>query len=590
MPFWHVRKKDHAKKPHATKGEWRLLFFACVIVIGTCAVIARLFVLQVLSHTFYSALATEQHGIFENLFPERGIVYVRDPKSPDGRFPAILNRTAYVAFADTRKIKDANDASTRLAVVLGDDPAKIHEKLLIQNDPYVPLAKKLDPTKADAIRALGIKGIGLAEERERYYPEGHTLSHVTGFLGSDGKGGLAGHYGIEGYWNTPLVGQRGIFESDEDSLGGMVGSATKTFRPAKDGDELTLTIDRTIQFVACDKLKQAVAKHHADGGSLVIADPKTGAILAICGVPDFDPNEYAHVKDIGVFNNPTVFEAYEPGSIFKAITLASAIDAGRITPNSTYRDEGQVQIGAYTIRNSDLKTHGVQTMTQVLSESLNTGTIFAVRQLGAKPFLKYVENFGFGSPTGIELDTESAGDIESLRKKGDIWSATASFGQGITVTPIQMLVAYGALANGGKLMQPYIVGEVRHADGTVEKTQPKAVRQVITKRASTLIGGMLVDVVEHGHGKHAAVPGYWVAGKTGTAQIPNPAGGYFQDQAIGSFVGFAPADDPAFVMLVRIDRPRDVQWAESSVAPAFGEIAKFLLQYMEIQPERKIKD
>lgn len=589
MAFWRFRSANFRRKPRVTTAERRLFVFRLMIVAGMLAVAARLFILQVPSHSFYAALATEQHGIFENLFPDRGAVYVRDPKSADGRFPAILNRTAYVVFANTREVKDAADASKRLADALGGDPAKILEKLSKPDDPYVPLAKKVDDVAAGKVRLLGIKGIGLAQEKLRYYPEGRSLSHITGFLGSDGKGGLAGHYGIEGYWNAELAGERGLLEADNDPLGGFIGSAARTFRPAKDGDELTLTVDRTIQFVACDKLDQAVQKHGADGGALIIADPKTGAILAMCGVPDFDPNEFSGVKDISVFNDPAIFKAYEPGSIFKAITLASAIDAGRITPNTTYVDDGKVQIGSYTIRNSDGKAHGLETMTQVLAESLNTGTIFAVRRLGAKSFLKYVQDFGFGSPTGIALDTESAGNIESLRKKGDIWSATASFGQGITVTPIQILSAYGALANGGKLMEPYIVAEAKRSDGTVTKTEPKAVRQVVTKRASTMIGGMLVDVVENGHGKRAGVPGYWVAGKTGTAQISRGEGGYEKDAAIGSFVGYAPADDPAFVMLIRIDRPRDVLWAESSVAPVFGDIAKFLLQYMEISPQRRVK-
>jgi cell division protein FtsI (penicillin-binding protein 3)/stage V sporulation protein D (sporulation-specific penicillin-binding protein) len=318
-------------------------------------------------------------------------------------------------------------------------------------------------------------------------------------------------------------------------------------------------------------------------------EPDTGAILALCNVPTYDPNEYSKVEDVGVFNNPAIFEAYEPGSIFKPITMAAAIDAGRVTPNTLFEDTGSVQIGQHTIRNSDGKAHGWQTMTQVLEESLNTGTIFAVRELGARPFLKYVEDFGFGAATGVELDTEAPGNIESLRKKGDIWSATGSFGQGITATPLQMVVAFGALANGGKLMTPHVVAERVSADGQTSKVAPQEIRQVITKRASALVGGMLANVVENGHGKRAAVPGYWVAGKTGTAQIARTDGqGYEKDDSIGSFVGYAPVDDPAFVMLVKLVRPRDVEWAESSAAPLFGDIAKFLLQYLQIPPERPV--
>lgn len=227
-------------------------------------------------------------------------------------------------------------------------------------------------------------------------------------------------------------------------------------------------------------------------------------------------------------------------------------------------------------------------MAQVLEKSLNTGTIFAVRKLGPPLFLKYVEDFGFGSLTGIELDTESPGDISALRKKGEIWSATGSFGQGLTVTPVQLASAFSAIANGGKLMKPTVIKEIRHPDGRTETPEPKVVRQVITQRTALLVSGMLVRVVERGHGKLAAVPGYYVAGKTGTAQVPRKDGqGYEKDVSIGSFVGFAPADNPAFVILTKIDRPRDVQWAESSAAPLFGEIAKFLLDYLQIPPDSK---
>lgn len=564
------------------------MLFTALVVVGMGAVAVRLFILQVLSHRVYAALASNQHSIFEELFPERGGVYLRDPKSPDGIFPAIINKNAYVVYADGRLIENPVDAARKLGPVLETDEPTLYAKLSRKDDPYEPLGRKLDDAKAAQVKALNIKGVALAREQHRYYPEGASLSHVTGFLGSNDKGERVGRYGIEGYWNDRLAGEPGHLEAEKDPIGRWIGAADRDFRAAKDGDKLILTIDRSIQYVACEKLRAAVARHGADGGSVVIMDPKTGEVMALCNVPNFDPNDFSKVEDISRFNDPAIFSAYEPGSIFKPFTLVAAIDAGKVTPNSTYEDTGSVVIGAYTIKNSDGKAHGIQTMTQVLEESLNTGTIHAARKLGAKQFLHYIEDFGFGSPTGIELDTEVAGDVESLRRKGEIWSATASFGQGITATPIQIVTAFGAIANGGKLMAPHVVSEIHRADGTVEKIEPKAVRQVITKRASALMGGMLVNVVERGHGKRAGVPGYYVAGKTGTAQVARADGqGYEAHAFIGSFVGYAPVDDPAFVMLVKIDRPRDVDWAESSAAPLFGDIAKFLLQYMEIPPDRK---
>ncbi|MEY4744511.1 MAG: hypothetical protein RL272_456 [Candidatus Parcubacteria bacterium] len=586
MTAWQQRKpqRPRERRPIA---ERRLRFFQAVVILAVAVVAGRLFVLQILSHRFYSALASNQRGVFANLFPERGGIYLRDPKSPDGRFPAAINKTLSTVYANTRDVTDPAAGAKALAPVLGADEKELFEKLSKPLDPYEPLKQKADDDVVAKVKALGIKGIGFAREQFRYYPEKSSLAQVVGFVGSNGKGERVGRYGIEGRWQEQLAGASGFLAAEKDPIGRLLGAADRQFNPAKDGDELTLTIDRNIQYVVCEKLRAAVLKHGADGGSAVVMDPKTGSVMAMCNTPDYDPNDFSQVKDQRLFNNAAIFSPYEPGSVFKPVTMAAAVDAGKVGPNTTYVDDGAVKIGPYTIRNSDDKAHGLQTMTQVLEQSLNTGTIFAVRQIGPKTFLQYVQDFGFGSPTGIELDTEASGDIEALRKKGDIWSATASFGQGITMTPLQLVSAYGAIANGGKLMRPYVVAEVKHAGGTVEKTEPQVVRQVITKRAATLVGGMLVRVVENGHGKRAAVPGYYVAGKTGTAQIPRADGqGYEKDASIGSFAGYAPVDDPAFVMIVKIDRPRDVDWAESSAAPLFGDIAKFLLQYLQIPPDR----
>ncbi|HTK04085.1 MAG TPA: penicillin-binding protein 2 [Candidatus Eisenbacteria bacterium] len=588
MTGWHKNKKSPGRAaPRRPSGEVRTRIFQGVVLLAMAAVVGRLFALQVLSHKFYSLLASNQHGILQDLFPERGAIYLRDPKSPDGRFPAAINKTLSTVYANCREIEDPKAAAKALAPVLGMEEAELVERLSRSSDPYEPLVKKADDDLVAKVKELAIKGVGFTREQFRYYPEKAALSHVVGFVGSNDKSEHVGRYGIEGYWQDALAGRAGTLAPENDPIGRLIGSVDKQFVRAKDGDDVTLTIDRNIQYVVCEKLRAAVAKHGADGGTVVVLDPRTGAVMAMCSVPDFDPNDFSNVKEIRLFNNPAIFGPYEPGSVFKPITMAAAVDAGKIGPNTLYNDEGSVKIGPYTIRNSDSKAHGLQTMTQVLEESLNTGTIFAVRQIGNKSFLKYVENFGLGSPTGIELDTEASGDIDSLRKKGDIYSATGSFGQGITMTPLQLVAAYGAIANGGKLMKPYIVDSVRHPDGTDEKTEPVVVRQVITKRAAALVGGMLVRVVENGHGKKAAVPGYYVAGKTGTAQIPRSDGkGYEVGASIGSFAGYAPVDDPAFVMIVRLDRPRDVEWAESSAGPLFGDIAKFLLQYLQIPPDR----
>ena len=311
----------------------------------------------------------------------------------------------------------------------------------------------------------------------------------------------------------------------------------------------------------------------------------------MCGAPDYNPNVYNEVDSIRIFNNPVLFNAYEPGSIFKPLTMAAAVDVGAVTPKTTYIDTGSVMVDGWhkPIGNAEGKVYGESDMTKVLEDSINTGMIFSMRAMGQETFVEYVKAFGFGKTTGIEIETEVPGTIDALDLGSEIYAATASFGQGITVTPLQIVMAYAALANGGVLKQPLIVDEIRHPDGLVEKRATKDIVQVIDPKSARTEAAMLVSVIEHGHGKKAAVPGYYIAGKTGTAQVARKDGiGYDQDNTIGSFAGFGPVENPRFAMVVRIDNPQGVVWAESTAAPLFGELAEFLLQYFEVPPVREI--
>ena len=442
------------------------------------------------------------------------------------------------------------------------------------------------------LRELKISGLQFEMKAFRFYPENNIGANMVGFVSYSGDGS-SGQYGLEGFFDEELAGTPGSIKTERSAQGELIIMNDREYSKPQNGSDLVLTIDRTIQFTACQKLNAAVKKHGADGGSVVIMDPKTGAILAMCSNPDFDPNHYRDVEDINIFNNQAIFSQYEPGSIFKGITMAMGIDQEKITPQTTFTDTGSIKIADYEIKNSDLRAHGVIDMNGALQESLNTGMIFIMRKIGVDSFREYVKNFGFGEKTGIELEGESAGDIRNLVKdkmNKELYAATASFGQGIAVTPLQMVNAFAAIANGGILMKPYLVKEVIHSDGSRIVTQPKQTRRVISDRGSMILSGMLVNVVENGHGKRAGVDGYYVAGKTGTAQIPKKNGrGYEENAHIGSFAGFAPANDPKFAMLVRLDNPRDVEWAESSAAPLFGEISEFLLQYLQVKTERPLK-
>lgn len=571
--------------------RYRFIFvlFSCLLA----CVIVRLGYLQIMEHGLYSLYASDQHDLQKKLLPTRGRIFLRDPQ--DGSLtPLATNRLSWQVYAVPRDIKEKEipDVAKALASVLKKNEADVIAQLTKRkDDPYELVGKDISTEDVDALRSKNLPGVGFVKMTARMYPERGLGGQLIGFVQEDEQGAMKGKYGAEGSFESALAGIPGSLIAEKDAGGRRLIFGETQLREAKDGSDIILTIDRAIQFKACAVIQEAVKRHQADDGTMVIIDPQTGAVLAMCSAPDFEPANYGETKDLAAFNNPATFVAYEPGSIFKAFTMAAGLDAEKINPKTTYNDTGEEKIDDFTIRNSDKKAHGVQTMTYALDESLNTATIFVQRLLGKDAFRQYIEHFGFGKQTGIGLTPEVKADISGLSKKGSIFAATGSFGQGLTTTPIQLVAGYAALANGGKLMRPYIVAETIHPDGTREKTKPIEVGQPISSRASRLVTGMLISAVENGHGKRAGVPGYWVAGKTGTAQVPKKNGkGYETDVTIGSFAGYAPANDPRFVMIVKITRPRDVQWAESSAAPVFGEMSAFLLTYLRVPPERPIKE
>jgi cell division protein FtsI/penicillin-binding protein 2 len=553
-----------------------LLFFA--------AVVYRLFYLEVINGARARQEADQQHSIYQELYPSRGQIELVDQFS-NSTIPVATNAKSYLVYAVPGDILNPNLTADSLASVLNMDPKDVLSKINESGKKYVPLKKQLTDQEQQKIKQLALPGIYFDSEDTRVYPLNNLLSQTLGFVGYNYAGQKAGLYGLERYFNTELSGTPGQLVAEQDPSGAQIFGATMNEKPAQDGVNLILTVDKTVQFQAQSVLQDAVTKNGADGGSVIVADPKTGAILAIANYPDFDPNNYGKVTDPNLFNSEAVTGNYEPGSTFKAITMAAAIDQGKVSATSTYTDTGQVKVDNFTIKNALPGARGVQSMTQVIDFSLNTGAIYAENQLGNQEFLKYVKAFGFGQATGIELP-EAVGNLSGLNSNIQVNYDTASFGQGITVTPIQMLEAYSALANGGKMMKPYLVQSEIYPDGTVKNTQPTALGQVVSPAAAGTVSGMLVDDVENGEGKKAGVSGYYVAGKTGTAQVAGPDGKYIANDNIGSFIGYAPVDNPRFVMLIRIDHPRDVAFAESTAAPVWGQLAQFLLNYMQIPPTR----
>ena len=406
----------------------------------------------------------------------------------------------------------------------------------------------------------------------RFYPEGTLGSSVVGFLGFQDKNRM-GQYGLEEYYETWLSGQVG-FKNFLNKVGLARGSTP--------GSSLILTIDKNIQFFVETKLKELTYKWSASGGNVIIQNPQTGAILAMASWPDFDPNQYSKYS-LKNFINPNIQSSFEPGSSFKPITMAAALDTGAVNSETTFFDSGEVKIGSSTVRNYDLKSNGYQTMAQVLEKSINTGAIFAMRQTGREKFLEYIEKFQFGRKSDIDLAGEVSGNIKNLASGREINFVTASFGQGIAVTPLQLINSYSAIANGGRLMRPYVVEKIIKPSGESVEVRPEVISEPITPETAKTLKLMLVSVIENGSIKKAKVPGYKIAGKTGTAQEAKKDGGY-SDFFIHNLVGFGPAENPRFTILLKLDRPKGIETAAVSLADAFGDIARFLISYYGIAP------
>lgn len=551
--------------------DGRLLFFILCVVFFGIAIMGRLWVLQVMRHRNYLEIQARRDAGLPAPVEPRGRILVNDKKTQGETYPVAVDQDVFTVFIDSyllrqdslgkinkTLVRDPKRVAEIVSKKLDIDEKSVYQKLIKPERAYQVLKRQVPLATVEELKLENLQGINFEREQFRFYPEGELFSQVVGFYGFDAEQKPTGKYGLEGFLNAPI----------------------------SQGDDVVLTIDRTIQFAACSAIKNHMEEYKAKSATVIIMEVKTGAILALCNTPSFDPNKYRETKDISLFNNNAIFSPYEPGSVFKVITMATALDLGKVTPNTTYTDTGILRYGKYAITNAAHKKYGMQTMTDVLRESINTGAVFAAERVGQDAFKKYADSFGFGALTGIEMDTEVSGNISALNKKSDLSLATASFGQGITTTPIQLLSAYAAVANQGTLMKPHVVDRIVRPDGTIEKKQPEAVRQIISSRAAKLLTAMMVVVVKDGHGKKAQVPGYYVAGKTGTAQISDAAGGY-GTKTNQTFIGFAPADDPVFAMLVKYEEP-ERRFAEYTAVPVFGEIAQFLVNYLQIPPSFKV--
>lgn len=538
----------------------------------------KLFTYQVIDHKQYVEAAELQSTSTATEQAQRGVILAKDR---DGKlYTLAASEERYQLFIAPRQVKNKQKLAELIAEEkIGLKKEEIFEK--INNDKvYIPaLARNLTPAQADALLKKNYVGVYVRPEFVRVYPEGSAIApQLLGFVGSDGQG----KYGVEATNDQVLRGVSGSEKAKKDSLGRLIDILGA--KRAEPGADIVLTIDYNLQFTVEAKLKEATERFQAEGGSIVILDPKTGAILAMAGYPTFDPNIFNQVTGEAQRNFLPAGASlpYEPGSVMKPITMAMAIEMGLVQPDTTEVFSGSVKVGGFEIRNAEDKVYGRETMTQVLENSDNVAMVWLSQKIGKEKQREFLEKFGYGTKTGVELVGEQPGVLRDAKEWNDTLSATAAYGQGISVTPLQLATAYAVIANNGVTVSPHLIAQTIRGTA-VTPYSAKAGTRVISEETAKKIREMLVSVVELGHGKRAKVEGVRVGGKTGTAQVADPQGGYAEDRHIGNFAGLFPADDPKFVMVVRLDNPKTVKFAESSAAPIFGELANWMTNYYKLR-------
>lgn len=558
----------------------RIFWIRAIFLVFIFAIVTRLFYWQILRGEFLQSQADNQHFTDTKLDAVRGNIFFSDGSILTSSNPSFTLYGLPKEIDKDQKIQIAYS----LAKILSkseeniDTLAKDLINKLEQDLYWVPLKKNISIDQKKQIEKLNLAGIGFNQGSNRFYPEGSSSAHFLGFVNSEGKG----NFGLEGYFDGELKGISGLIRHEKDALGLPILIGNFLTNNARNGKNLILNIDRSVQYIVEQSLKAGIEKYGAKAGSVVVMDPSTGGILAMASFPNYNPAKYFdYPKEY--YRNSVVADQYEPGSTFKVLVMAAALNEDLVAPD-THCDNcsGPISIGGFSIRTWDNKYYPDSTLKDVIIHSDNTGMVFVARKLELNKFYSYLENFGFGASSNIDLQDESVPDIRPKSSWREIDLATASFGQGIAVTPIQMVTAVSAIANGGNLMEPHVVKEITDDKGSFV-IKPKVVRRVIKDSTSQMIKEMMVAAVEEGEARTFKLKGFKIAGKTGTAQIP-VAGHYDADKTIASFVGFAPADNPRFVMLVRFDEPSASIFGSETAAPTFFEIAKQLLFYYRIAP------
>jgi cell division protein FtsI (penicillin-binding protein 3) len=547
---------------------------AVLMGLGFFIIAGRLFNLQVLRAEEFTQLAGRQHQKTLAVEAGRGAIYDRS-----GKILAI-NMEVPSVFGAPKYVSDPQSTAVRLNRVLQTDVRQLESKLKSERD-FVWLARRLEPERAEGLQGLSLDGIGVIPEGRRFYPKGAMLSHVLGFANIDNQG----QEGLERRYDAQLRGERGRLIVERDAFGGSVFPKELNYVAPLPGKDLVLTIDEVIQYIAEQELDEVVTRTRAASGAVIVVEPKTGAIMALAVRPTFDPN--APKGDANLWRNRTISDSYEPGSTFKLVAAAAALEEKLVSPDELIFGEE----GSFAVENTvvhDSHKNGWMTFAQVLQKSSNIGMIKVAQRLGPDKLAKYVNAFGFGQKTDVDLSGEQRGLTKEPQAWGRRTLASITMGQEIGVTPMQLVMAVSAIANSGSLMRPFLVSEVRApAGGTVARFDPIVRRRAVSPETARVMTDILRGVVlPGGTGTLAALPGYDVAGKTGTAQKADPlTGGYSATRTVSSFVGFLPANDPKLCILVMVDEPQTVHWGGTVAAPVFQRIAAQAVRHLGVLPK-----
>lgn len=528
--------------------RFRFVIIILIFLVPFGFIELKLYNLQIKNGDYYFDKAEALSKLQQELVLKRGQILFTDRNK--NNIPSSLNKDYQIIYAVPKEIENPKETAEILTPIIGWENKDLAKALDNQSSLFRLLAEKVSEEMASQVAGLKLQGVSLDKKQFRFYPFGTLASHLVGFVGINAEYDTPiGLYGIEKFYNKKL----------------------------KENLNIQLTIDRDIQAQSETILDELVKKYDASRGTIIVAEPKTGKILALANTPNFDPNNYSQFP-VANFLNPSLQNIYEPGSVFKPITMATGLDLGVISPETTFMDIGSVVVSGKKITNWDEKAHGKSTMTNIIEQSINTGAVFVGGKIGRKELLRYFKKFGFNEITGIDLPDEVIGSLKNLEKENapEIDLATATFGQGIAVSPMQLIRAFMSFANGGLLLRPYVNTELN----------PLILRRIITEDTSKKVTAMMESAVEKAG--VASLPQYRIAGKTGTAKIPDLENGGYTEEYIHSYVGFGPVSNPCFIALIKIEKP-NANLAGITVVPAFKELARFILNYYNIAPD-KIQD